>query len=275
MAVDEETSPEYLNPLQRFGRDVRQVRLARKLTQEHLAKATGYTYGYVSMVENGKLLASEKFAQGCDLAFGTGELFADLRRRVREGDHPSWFVPYVNLERKASQILGFSTTFIMGMLQTAEYAHAVFRAGHPREEAAVIEGKVAARMRRREVMQQEAPPLLWAVLHEASLRTVVGGPEVMAGQLEYLVSQAESPHVTLQVLPFAAGAPATGTALTLLVFEDSPAVLFTEGPQGGRLSESAKTVSSARETYDRLRAHAMSPDASVAYIKTLREEYTS
>ncbi|MGG7573894.1 Scr1 family TA system antitoxin-like transcriptional regulator [Streptomyces sirii] len=122
--MDETTPPEHLNPLQRFGRDIRQVRLTRKLTQKHLAKATGYTDGYVSKVESGTLLPrpSMKFAKGCDTVFGTGELFAGLLRRIEEGDHPSWFVPYAHLERKASRILDYSTSLVVGILQTEEYA---------------------------------------------------------------------------------------------------------------------------------------------------------
>ncbi|MFE7114775.1 DUF5753 domain-containing protein [Streptomyces sp. NPDC057654] len=152
-----------------------------------------------------------------------------------------------------------------------DYAHAVFRAGNPREGTAVIESKVSARIRRHEVMEREAPPLLWVVLHEAALRTYVGGPHVMAQQLEHLAREAESPHITIQVLPLEAGAPATGTAFTLLTFEDSPTVLHTEGPQGGRPYENAKTVATAVGTYDRLRAHALSPDESIAYINRLRQ----
>ncbi|MFI0709742.1 helix-turn-helix domain-containing protein [Streptomyces inhibens] len=274
--MDETTPPQHLNPLQRFGRDVKQVRLARKLTQKNLGKAAGYSEAYVSRVEAGKMLPrpSEKFAKGCDTAFGTGELFTGLLRRIDEGDHPSWFVPYLNLERKASRILDFSANLVMGILQTEEYARAIFQAYFSREEAEVIEGKVAARLRRREVFERDDPPSLWAILQEACLRTVVGGAEVMAGQLEYLLTAAASPHVKLQIMPFSAGAPAASTKpFTVLRFTDSPTVLYTETRVGGRMHDSAQTVDAALDDYDLLRAHALSPDRSVALIKTLLKEY--
>ncbi|WDT55070.1 helix-turn-helix domain-containing protein [Streptomyces sp. G7(2002)] len=276
MALDETTPPEHLNPLQRFGRDIKQVRLARKLTQKQLGKATGYSEGYVSKVESGTLLPrpSEKFTKGCDLTFGTGELFAGLLRRIEEGDHPSWFFPYLNLERKAARILDYSTDLVMGILQTEEYAQAVFQAYFSREEADVIEGKVAARLRRREVFEGASPPLLWAIPHEACLRTVVGGAGVMAGQLEYLLTAATSPQITLQVMPFSAGAPAASTRpFTVLRFTDARTVLYTETRVGGRMHDSAQTVDAALDDYDLLRAHALSPDRSVALIKTLLKEY--
>ncbi|MFI9081402.1 Scr1 family TA system antitoxin-like transcriptional regulator [Streptomyces sioyaensis] len=276
MALDETTPPEHLNPLQRFGRDVRQVRLARKLTQKHLGKATGYSEGYVSKVESGTMLPrpSEKFAKGCDTVFGTGELFAGLLRRIDEGDHPSWFVPYLNLERKASRILDYSTNVVKGLLQTEEYAWAIFQGYFSRENEEAIEAKVAARLRRREVFELDTPPFLWTIVHEACLRTVVGGAEVMAGQLEYLLTAAASPHIKLQVMPFSAGAPAASSRpFTVLRFTDSPTVLYTETRVGARMHDSAQTVDAALDDYDLLRAHALSPDRSVTLLKTLLKEY--
>ncbi|TJZ50364.1 helix-turn-helix transcriptional regulator [Streptomyces piniterrae] len=274
--MDETAAPENLNPLQRFGRDIKQVRLARKLTQQHLANATGYTNGYVSKVESGTLLPrpSEKFAKGCDATFGTGELFAGLLRRIEQGDHPSWFVPYANLEQKASRILDYSTNLVKGILQTDDYARAIFRAYYSQEESEAIEDKVAARLRRREVFELDSPPLLWTILHEACLRTVVGGAKIMAGQLEYLLAAATAPHIMLQVMPFSAGAPAAhAKPFTVLRFTNSPTVLYTETRVGGRTYDSEQTVDAALDDYDLLRAHALSPDQSVVLIKTLLKEY--
>ncbi|MEO3752295.1 helix-turn-helix transcriptional regulator [Streptomyces sp. B6B3] len=274
--MDETAPAAHLNPLQRFGADVKKLRLTRKLTQKHLGTAAGYSEAYVSRVEAGKLLPrpSVKFAQGCDRAFGTGELFADLLRRIDEGDHPSWFVPYLNLERKASRILDYSATLVKGLLQTEDYARAIFRSYFPDEEAEVIDGKTAARVRRREIFERDAPPLLWIILNEACLRTVVGGSEVMVGQLQYLRAAAASPHIRLQVLPFTAGVPAASTKpFTVLHFDDSPTVLYTETRVGGRMHDSAKTVTAALDDYDLLRAHAFSPEQSRNLITSLMKEY--
>ena len=274
--MEDTPEPGALNPLQRFGRDIRQVRLARGLTQKHLGRATGYSEAYVSRVESGKMLPmpSERFAKGCDVAFGTGNLFIGLLRRIDQGDHPSWFAPYLNLEQKASRILDFSTTLVVGILQTEDYARATFRAYYSGANAQTIDDKAATRLRRRAVFERDEPPLLWAVLHESCLRTVVGGREVMAGQLEYLLKEAASPHIRLQILPFSAGAPATSTKpFTLLHFPDSPTVLYTETRVGGRMHDSARTVAAAQDDYDLLRANALSPDATLAMITSLLKEF--
>ncbi|MFF4949975.1 Scr1 family TA system antitoxin-like transcriptional regulator [Streptomyces chattanoogensis] len=274
--MDETTPSENLNPLQRFGRDVRQVRLARKITQKHLGTSTGYSEGYVSKVESGTLLPrpSQKFAKGCDKVFGTGELFAGLLHRIDDGDHPSWFSPYLTLERKASRILVYSTNVVSGLLQTEDYARAMFHAYYSKEESDAVEGKVAARLRRREVFKRDAPPRLWAILNEACLRTVVGNAEVMAGQLKYLLEAALLPGITLQVMPFSVGAPAASTKpFSVLRFTESPTLLYTETRVGGRMHDSVKTVAAALDDYDLLRAHALSPDESLALINTALKEY--
>ena len=279
-AVDEASTSEDFNdssmsPLQRFGANVRRVRLGRSLTQKHLGRATGYSESYVSQVEKGKLLPSEKFAQGCDRAFGTNGLFTDLLHRVEEADHPAQFQPYVELEKKAAGILNFSTTTVMGLLQTEDYARAIFRAGHPHETEDVIEGKVRARIKRHKVLSQAKPPTLWAVLHEACLWTRVGGHPVMAGQLDHLIESSERPGIDIQVISYTAGAAAAHTGpFTLLTFAGTPTVLYSGDPQGGRLCRTPATTGRAVQHYDRLRAHALSPDESLIFLKSARKEYS-
>ncbi|WP_254885545.1 DUF5753 domain-containing protein [Streptomyces sp. NA02950] len=229
----------------------------------------------MAKVEAGERLASAEFADTCDQVFGTPGTFARLRQRASQHGYPDWFVPYVQLERQAVSILDYSATLIMGMLQTAEYAREVFRAVHPRESASEIDAKVERRLRRREVMEMEkdAPPLLWCVLNEACLRTIVGGAEIIAVQLAHLVKQAESPHITIQVLPFAVGAPPAAESLTLLTFDEGADVAYADTAMAGPLVDSPEAVASATATYDRLRAAALHPDESLAVIRKVMEEY--
>jgi transcriptional regulator with XRE-family HTH domain len=270
--MDTGSPSDSLNPLQRFGFEVRQVRQGRKITQTQLAKGTGYTVSYVSKVEAGKVAPSEKFARGCDHVFGTHGLFERLHPNTG-GDHPSWFEPYVDLERKAEAILDYSSTLLMGMLQTPKYARAVIRAVNPRKESFEIETMVEARVGRRRVMERKKPPLLWAVMHEACLRTVVGGPLVMLEQLDYLVHLAESPHVIAQVLTFNAGAPPAHLPFTLLERTGGDVVLYSETQYRGHVADSEAAVNEAQATFDRLRAVALSPDDSLSLTRKIMEEY--
>ncbi|MER5493791.1 MULTISPECIES: helix-turn-helix transcriptional regulator [unclassified Streptomyces] len=260
--------------LEWFGREISEALLHKGVTPQELADATGYEVPYVLKVSSGTALPSTAFAKGCDRYFGTSGWFTRLLNRLNERGHPGWFVPYLKLEREAARIEDYSNTFVMGMLQVPSYAEAAFRASHPRESDDQIRARVDARMRRREVMDTTTPPLLWIILHEAVLCTVVGSRAIMTSQLRHLVRQAASPHITLQVLRFAAGAPASSAAFTLLKPNDGPTVVYSEARELGHVNDSAAAVGNARTAYERLRASALSPDLSVSFIREIAEEHS-
>ncbi|MBC3841788.1 helix-turn-helix transcriptional regulator [Streptacidiphilus sp. 4-A2] len=268
-----EQGREPANGLEWFGREIEAALTHKGATQRELADATGYKEPYVSKVKNGKALASPQFAEGCDRFFNTSGYFARTLVRISERGHPDWFIPYINLEKQARQIEHYSNNLITGMLQTPKYAEATFRSTHPRETDDQIRTRVDARLARREVMERESPPLLWVILHEAVLRTEVGGRAVMAAQLERLASEAGNPHIELQVLRSTAGAPPSALPFTLLTPEEGTTVLYSENSWQGHVTDSASTVEVARTTYERLRAAARDPDESLALIRKIAEEY--
>ncbi|GLF99355.1 helix-turn-helix domain-containing protein [Streptomyces yaizuensis] len=272
--MDDDETQKVLTPVEIFGVDVREMRLARRMSVRGLGAAVGYSGAYVSKVERATIVPSAKFAEGCDRAFGTGAMMARQRQSAVEGDHPTWFVPYLQHERKASRIFTYSTLYVMGMLQTPEYARALYRRGPSRFSSSTIDAKVLERASRREVLDRTdpAPPVLWVVLHEASLRVVMGGPQIMERQLKRLLEDAERPNVTLQFMPFGCP-PATDAPFTLLAFDDAPTVLHAEGPQGGRPQDTPKITSAAIDTYDRLRAEALGQSESLTRIRKILEEY--
>lgn len=270
-----ELNGEPANGLEWFGREVEAALTHKGATQRELADFTGYKEPYVSKVKNGKALPSTHFAEGCDRFFNTSGYFARLLVRVSERGHPGWFVPYVNLEKQTSRVEDFSNALIMGMLQTPAYAEATFRATHPREAEDQIKTRVEARLARRKVMERDTPPLLWVILHESTLRTEVGGQAVMAAQLRRLASDAGNPHITLQVLRFNAGAPASSLPFTLLTPDDGATVLYSESREQGHVTDSSTAVDKARTTYERLRASARDPEESLALIREIAEEYAT
>ncbi|MER7334996.1 MULTISPECIES: helix-turn-helix transcriptional regulator [unclassified Micromonospora] len=144
---------------------------------------------------------------------------------------PSWFQSYLGLEAAAALIRSYEVQFVPGLLQTREYARAVVLLGHGRAAPAEIERRVALRMQRQRLLRRESPPLLWAVVDEAALRRPIGGREVMRGQVAALIEATKSPHIRLQVIPFAAGGhAAAGGAFTILRFgdQDLPDIVYIE-----------------------------------------------
>jgi hypothetical protein len=144
---------------------------------------------------------------------------------------PRWFRTYVDLESAAKLIRTYEGQFIPGLLQTDAYMRAVVQGGHLDESSEELGRRVRLRMARQTLLTREHPPRLWAVVDEAALRRPVGGPEVMRGQVERLIEATKLPNVTLQILPFDAGAhPAMLGTFTILRFPDRelPDVVYLE-----------------------------------------------
>jgi DNA-binding XRE family transcriptional regulator len=146
---------------------------------------------------------------------------------------PQWFRAYVDLEQAAMVIRSYEGHLIPGLLQTDAYTRALVSSGlldDPSDEEEV-ERRVALRRGRQQLLTRPDGPRLWAVVDEAALRRPVGGSRVMRAQLERVLEIAELPSVTLQILPFRAGAhPALGSSFSILRFQDKalPDVVYVE-----------------------------------------------
>jgi Domain of unknown function (DUF5753)/Helix-turn-helix domain len=134
---------------------------------------------------------------------------------------PPWFLSYLGLEESASLIRTYEVQFVPGLLQTAGYARAVIRLGHPGAPAGEIDKRAQLRRHRQNVLHRPSPPQLWAVLDEAVIRRRVGSREVMREQVEALIEASRLAHVRLQVIPFGAGGLAhAGCPFAILRFPE-------------------------------------------------------
>src|SRR3954453_10983130 len=150
--------------------------------------------------------------------------------REYEDVMPGWFQNYIGLEEAARILRTYETHFVPGLLQTADYARAVFATSTPPLTGRVLERAVALRSTRQQVLLRKEPLRVWAVVDEAVLRRQVGDSEIHRGQLEHLLELLERPTVALQVLPMSGGGHAAGGAFSLLRFgdDDLPDVAYVE-----------------------------------------------
>ncbi|NLU73081.1 helix-turn-helix domain-containing protein [Streptomyces sp. HNM0575] len=168
---------------------------------------------------------------------------------------PDWFHTYLGLEQAAGVIRSYEAQFVPGLLQTPEYARAVIALGHDRASEHEMRRRVELRMLRQRILRSARPPHLWAVIDEAALRRPVGGPETMRGQLEHLVAACELPHVTVHVMPFAAGGhAAAGGPVTLLRLPERelPDVIYLEQLIGATYPAEREEVEYYRRVIDRV-----------------------
>ncbi|GAB2818899.1 helix-turn-helix domain-containing protein [Streptomyces daliensis] len=191
---------------------------------------------------------------------------------------PAWLHTYLGMEEAAGVIRSYEVQFVPGLLQTPDYARAVIAlrddAGEPRA-AERRERRLALRMRRQEILRGPRPPHLWAVIDEAALRRPIGGPEVMRAQLRHLVEVCELPHVTVQVMPFAAGGhPAAGGPVTLLRLPQSelPDVVYLEQLHGAHYPEDPADVERYRHVIDHLVTRAEPATRTRAFLERILDE---
>jgi transcriptional regulator with XRE-family HTH domain len=193
---------------------------------------------------------------------------------------PNTYESYIGFEAEASSIFTYEAQVVPGLLQTAEYANAVLHAGGVFSEPStssdpgVTDQRIAVRLARQAVLIHEPQPTFWAVLDEAVLRRPIGGADVQRRQMLRLVEVSERPEITIQVLPFSAGAhPALHGSFILLEFTggDEGPLVYSEGMTGGVFRTRPAELTIYRATFEALRTAALQPEESVAFIKTLAD----
>jgi hypothetical protein len=157
------------------------------------------------------------------------------------------------------------------------YARTVIKAARPELTEEDLDRRIHVRTRRQALLAQDDPLELWVVMDEAVFHRTVGGPAVMAAQLAHLAAEADKPHVTLQILPFEAGAHAgMDGAFAILEYGDVdyPDVVFAENAAGGLFLEKDHELDRYQSIFDRLRATALSPAESAERIAARAKELT-
>jgi transcriptional regulator with XRE-family HTH domain len=206
-----------------------------------------------------------------DELFRTPGAFMRVYKEIVTEPHPSWFSPRVEFEDRATVITNWEQRGVPGLLQTEAYARAVFRAGRPYDPPEAAELMVRSRLERQEILVRDRPPKLWAVIDEGALRHLVGGPEVMAEQLDQLVEASDSSRAVIQVLPFnAKDAPGANGPAALFEFESEPPVAFLEGWDAGRVVEDPEEVADIVTALSMIKGCALSPRDSRQLIAEIR-----
>ncbi|MFE1959223.1 Scr1 family TA system antitoxin-like transcriptional regulator [Streptomyces sp. NPDC059479] len=246
-----------------FGSELLRVRTERGMSQEKLAKDAHTTQSMVSKVEAAQRVPSEALARDFDAALNTGGHFLRLYPLVIKYAYPSWFLPFIELERQAASMRVFESQIIPGLLQTEGYARAMLSAVRPDN----LEDLVAARMSRQEVFERPVSPRMWFVMDEQTLRRPIGGPDVWREQLESVLKASQEPRTVIQVVPRKVLAhPGLAGPFSVLGFEEGSDVMYVDGFFQGRTALEASEVAAGAHSYDLLRAVALSPEESADLI---------
>jgi transcriptional regulator with XRE-family HTH domain len=263
-----------------------QLRALRKQsgrTVEDVAQEMLCSPPKISRIETGARPASLRDVRDLCRIYGVDDALQDrLMTLAREAKQEGWWNSYgdigidplIGLEIEAAQISSYESCVIPWMFQTREYARAVIRGILPRIADGVLDERVAARLKRQEIITRESPPHFWSLVDESALRRRVGNNQIMRDQFQAVVQLAAIANMTLQVVPFSLGAhPGLNNTFTLLEFESAqPPVVSMENMAGTLYLERASDVERYREALMYLRAGALDPENSIALIDKIRGE---
>ncbi|MGV9276438.1 helix-turn-helix domain-containing protein [Streptomyces griseosporeus] len=264
-----------MNSAEIFGELLRHYREAAFLTQEALAKAIPCDRSLVARVESATRVPQEPFAKKADEVLGTGGVLHRLWGRIDwypQVEHPDWFERRARMDAEAVAVRAYQTQVIPGLLQTQDYATALF--SRRIVKAVEVEERVRARLSRQQRFYADGGPFYLVVLDEACLRHMVGSPAVMRAQCEHLLSVGRLPNIRIQVAPL--GRPEIDrpdTSLSLITLPDGHQWVYSESLDRGHFSDDPAVFTHHSRTYDVLRADALSAPESAALISDVMEGY--
>jgi transcriptional regulator with XRE-family HTH domain len=272
--------------LRRLAVELRRLRAAGGLTREQVSEQTAINSATLYRIETAKVRPQRRTLMALLDEYGV----TDETRRVElialsqqsnepdwlqayESDLPEQYTTYISFEAEARSLRAYESSFVPGLLQTEDYARAAMEGGLPMDDEEA-KRRVQVRLQRQAVLARKKPLRLWAVVDEAVLHRLVGGPRVMAKQLQRLIDASRQPHVTVQVLPYTVGAhPGMHGSFSVMDFPDpaDPDLVYIESMAGDLLLEREIEVRRYAGIFERLQAAALDPTDSVRLITGLAE----
>lgn len=273
-----------------LGREMRSRRVSAGVTEREAADGLRSTVSKVSYTESGKhSFKPRDLTEVLFPLYGVSDdewtpLLEACRRSRDRGwwqtydDEivPDWLSRYIGLEQGAVTLRSWDTLYPHGLVQTPEYARSLIGHDLARFGDDEIDARVEVRIARQGALTRDVdPPSAHFILDEAILRRIVGGNEVMAGQLAHLGEMSERRNVTVQVVPFARGPhPDASASFTIIGFgDDDPGAVYVEGRAAADYLERAPEVQDHEVVFDQLTDLALPPDESAELIHTIAREY--
>ena len=257
-----------------IGRQVALFRRAACYTQESLCEILCVEYDTLASIEQGRRPLKPDLAEQLDELLDTKGALAVAVENLPEMDkYPVWAAEFIDREREAVAIGSFQNQVLPGLLQTEEYARAVFRSKVPALHEDEYDYQVAARMERQEIFRRKEPPTASFIVSEAVLQDRLGGRGAYLQQLHSLRVSAEQPGITVQLMPFGRETHAgLDGPFVLLETTDHEHLAYMETQRGSVLVSEPNEVSVLGQKYAMLRTQALNPEDSRSLLDRLLGE---
>ncbi|KUJ66888.1 hypothetical protein ACZ90_31060 [Streptomyces albus subsp. albus] len=246
-----------------FGAQSRMLRERLAWTMKDLEKRIPYSESMIAMVERGERPPKPEYVVSVDAALRAQGVLIEAAKHLGVEDHPEWAREYVDLEAECVALHCYDNHVVKGLLQSEDYARAVFQSRVPALTEEEIERDVAARLARQRLLTRVPAPRLTFLMQECILRRPIGGKEVRDNQLRRLLEVARLPHVALQILPESRENHAgLDGAMTLLEMADHRTVAYIEAQRGSYFHSDPDEISILNHRYGMLRSQALDPEGS-------------
>ncbi|MEV6025436.1 helix-turn-helix transcriptional regulator [Streptomyces sp. NPDC052036] len=254
----------------------RQLKLRREAVGMRAAEfgvAVGYGEDMVYKIESGKRIPRPEYLDRADEVLGAGGLLAAMKEDVRRVRYPKKVRDLAQMEAKAVELQLYDPLNIHGLLQTPEYARALLLMRRPAYTEAEVEQFIAARVARKAVFERDPAPEISFIQEEWTLRRPLGGKAVLRRQLDHLREAAQFRNVELQVMPMDREEHAgLAGGIEVLKFDDGSAVGRSPALANGRPVSEPKQLRILELRYGIIRAQALTPRESMAFIEQLLGE---
>ncbi|MEL5957248.1 helix-turn-helix transcriptional regulator [Streptomyces sp. CLV115] len=255
------------------GRQLKAWRESAGLRACEFGTAIGYGEDLVYKVESGRRIPRPELLDRADRVLGAGGKLSAMKQDVAEVRYPKKIRDLAKMEARAVEILVYANHGVHGLLQTEGHARVLLETRQPFYPQDEVERGVAGRMARRSIFERSPAPALSFVLEEAALRRPIGGRMEWRRQLERLSEVGQLRNVSLQMMPLACEThPGMGGEIEVLKFGDGTAVGRSSGAFNGRPVSDPKQLRVLELRYGMIRAQALTPEATLAFIEQVLGE---
>lgn len=270
-----------------LGHELRRYREARGISREAAGETIRASASKISRMELGRVGFKLRDVEDLLKLYGITDRakVKDYLEIARDSNKPGWwrdygdslhkwFTRYMGFEEAADYIRIYESQFVPGLLQTEAYVREIITSGGEPDE--VVEQRIDARLKRQKRIETDAEMRMWVILDEAAVRRPIGGREIMRGQLERLIELAEDyDNITLQVVPFAAGAHAAEAgSFTLLRYSEFELadLLYLEQLTDAEIVDRRSVVEVYTKAMTRLSVAAATPDETLEMLREMLQD---
>ncbi|MEU2825789.1 helix-turn-helix transcriptional regulator [Streptomyces bacillaris] len=270
----------------RLGAELRKMREHAGLSPGEAVGLLGVDRTTISNTESGRFGVSgarvRTWASYYDCA---DSAYVDALVEMAEDRTKGWWEDYrgelsggaldlAELEHYATGFRSVQIMHIPGLLQTEEYARAVYAEALPAPSPANLRRRLSHRLRRRDVLDRPTPPICTFLIHEAALRMQYGGRKVALNQLAHLLKESERDNVTVRVIPFAAGGFPNSGSSTHYMYGPVPQLdtVQTDTPSGSGFVHAEARLQTFRAVLDRTEGRSLDPQSSKDFISDIAQQ---